>query len=67
MKRKQREWRVEITHVNGYTAPSIYTQTEEGRLWKAEATALMIAKSQSRLADFTQYSFIAVNLTDEEE
>ena len=57
--RKQRLWRVETTHVNGYTAPLFYVFTEEARSEKAIVKALEIAKSQSRLADFTQYTFTA--------
>jgi len=63
--RKLRKWRVEIIHVNGYTAPSIPVWTEGDRLWKAEANAIKTAKSQSRLADFPQYTFKAVHLNPE--
>ena len=57
--RKLRLWRVETTHVAGYTAPLLYVFTEEKRKEKAQAKAIEIAKSQSRLADFPQYTFIA--------
>ena len=67
MKRKYRKWRVEATHVNGYTAPSTIVETEDGRLWKAEVNAIEIAKSRSRLADFSQYTFRVVNLTPEKD
>ncbi len=60
--RKLRYWRVETTHINGYTAPSQFIETEDDRLWKAEAEALKIAKSKSRLADFPQWSFSAIQL-----
>ena len=63
--RKLRKWRVEITHVNGYTAPSMYVATEGDRLWKAEANAIEAVRSQSRLADFPQYIFTAVHLNPE--
>jgi hypothetical protein len=65
--RKLRKWRVEITHVNGYTAPSIPVWTEGDRLWKAKANAIEIARSQSRLADFTQYTFQAIHLNPDDE
>jgi hypothetical protein len=57
--RKLRFWRVETTHVAGYTAPLFYVFTEEKRKEKAKAKAIEIAKSQSRLADFPQYTFTA--------
>ena len=57
--RKLRLWRVETTHVAGYTAPCFYVFTEEKRREQAKAKAIEIAKSQSRLADFPQYTFTA--------
>jgi hypothetical protein len=57
--RKLRLWRVETTHVVGYTAPLFYVFTEEKRREQAKAKAIEIAKSQSRLADFPQYTFTA--------
>ena len=57
--RKLRLWRVETTHVAGYTAPLFYVFTEEKRREQAKARAIEIAKSQSRLADFPQYTFTA--------
>jgi len=65
--RKLRKWRVEITHVNGYTAPSIPVWTEDDRHWKAKANAIKIARSRSRLADFTQYNFQAIYLNPDDE
>ena len=65
--RKLRKWRVEITHVNGYTAPSIYVDTEGDRLWKAKLKAEEAAKSQSRLANFSQYVFQPIHLNPEDE
>lgn len=55
--RKLRLWRVETTHVAGYTAPLFYVFTEEKRKEQAGVKAMEIAKSQSRLADFPQYTF----------
>lgn len=59
---KLRKWRVETTHVNGYTAPFQIVITDDSRLEKSKVKAIEIAKSQSRLADFSQYTFTATLL-----
>jgi len=59
---KLRKWRVETTHVNGYTAPFQIVITDDNRLEKSKVKAIEIAKSQCRLADFSQYIFTATLL-----
>ena len=59
---KLRKWRVETTHVAGYTAPFQIVITDDSRLEKSKVKAIEIAKSQSRLADFSQYTFTATLL-----
>lgn len=59
---KLRKWRVETTHVNGYTAPFQIVITDDNRLEKSKVKAIEIAKSQSRLADCSQYTFTATLL-----
>ena len=59
---KLRKWRVETTHVNGYTAPFQIVITDDSRLEKSKVKAIEIAKSQSRLTNFSQYTFTATLL-----
>ena len=59
---KLRKWRVETTHVNGYTAPFQIVITDDSRLEKSKVKAIEIAKSQSRLTNFSQYIFTATLL-----
>ena len=61
MTNKSRYWRVDVIHINGSHAPSIFVETEESRLWKAESQAKAKAQEKSRLSDFPQkWLFIPV-------
>ena len=61
MRRKLRYWRVDVIHVNGYHAPSIFVTSDEERMWKAKAQALRLAKESNRLADFpNKWVFVPV-------
>ena len=56
---KNRQWRVNISHIRGYYAPYIIVETTEPLLYKAEAEAVAEAKERSRLSDFKEWSFEA--------
>jgi hypothetical protein len=51
---KCRLWRVDITHIAGYQAPSLLIETTEVLKYKAEEEAIQIAKTKSRLNDFPE-------------
>lgn len=56
---KNRLWRVDITHVRGYQAPSFYveTSTPEGqKAEKAELEAIKSAKEKTRLSGFPEWT-----------
>ena len=60
---KQRLWRVDITHIRGYQAPTLYveTSTPEGKQpEKVEAEALKLAKEKTRLSDFPEWEIKVV-------
>lgn len=56
---KRRLWRVDITHIAGYQAPSLFIETTEKLKYKAETDAINIAKEQTRLASFESWTFTA--------
>lgn len=55
---KNRLWRVDITHIRGYQAPSFYIETsmpEGTKPEKVELEALKLAKEKTRLSDFPHW------------
>lgn len=56
---KCRLWRVDITHIAGYQAPSLLIETYEMLKYKAEEEAIIIAKQKTRLASFECWTFTA--------
>jgi len=60
---KNRLWRVDITHIRGYQAPTLYveTSTPEGtKAEKVELEALKLAKEKTRLSDFSEWEIKVV-------
>ena len=56
MKVKIRYWRVDVIHISGYHAPSIFVRSDELRLWKAEAQALAQAKERTPLSKYLKWA-----------
>lgn len=65
---KSRLWRVVITHVSGYQAPSFYLETEtpDSKIREiAEEEAIKLAKEKSGLGRFLKtWNFSVVHLED---
>jgi len=57
---KNRLWRVDITHIRGYQAPSLYVETTTHERPKAEIEALSLAKEKTRLSDFSEWTIEVV-------
>jgi len=55
---KQRLWRVDITHIRGYQAPTLYVETstpESQKSEKAELEAIKLVKEKTRLSNFPEW------------
>ena len=55
MRTQLRIWRVVPTSKTGLQAPSFFVETTEFVLEKANATALKVAKTKTRLSDFKDW------------